>query len=403
MKSKRLPGCQDENGTGVEFQTGADSGHGDGLDGGGRTRSKVTQLVEDVEMRDGNLGQQAGLMHHTNSLARVGTLGGLTGQHDTVRTVQDGVGNIGHLSPSGTGVVCHGLEHLSGTDDRLTLDVTLGDHHLLSDKDLGGGNLDAQVTTGNHDTVSLLEDLVKVVDTLLILNLGNDLDLPALFAQDFTNVPNVASATDKRSKDHVDVVLDTELQVVPVLLGQSREVNVGLGQVDTLTRRDVTVVKTLATQGLIVYDLKHLERENTVVDIDQLAGGDHLSDVLIVDEPADMLMTNDGGYCQYKDSHVLVIATVGKLVVRGDGNLLALLDGVVLVVDGVAGTDLRSFLRGRSGMYFCKQDSRTHGVKGNGKGTAGLSTLGLTGVVNDRLVVLIGAVGEVHANNVKTG
>lgn len=210
-------------------------------------------------MRDGNFGQQAGLVHHTNSLARVGTLGGLTRQHDTVRTVQDGVGNIGHLSPSGTGVVCHGLEHLGGTDDRLTLDVTLGDHHLLSDEDLGGGNFDTQVTTGDHDTVSLLEDLVKVVDTLLVLNLGNDLDLPALFAQDFTNVPNVTSATDKRSKDHVDVVLDTELQVVPVLLGQSREVNVGLGQVDTLTRRDVTVVKTLATQGLIVYDLENLE------------------------------------------------------------------------------------------------------------------------------------------------
>jgi hypothetical protein len=44
----------------------------------------------------------------------------------------------------------------------------------------------------------------------------------------------------------------------------------------------------------------------------------------------------------------------------------------------------------------------THGVKSNGKGTALLSLLGLTGVVDDRLVVLIRAVREVHADNVET-
>jgi hypothetical protein len=44
-----------------------------------------------------------------------------------------------------------------------------------------------------------------------------------------------------------------------------------------------------------------------------------------------------------------------------------------------------------------------YGVKSNGNGTASLGLLGLTSVVNDRLVVLVRAVGEVHANNVETG
>lgn len=44
----------------------------------------------------------------------------------------------------------------------------------------------------------------------------------------------------------------------------------------------------------------------------------------------------------------------------------------------------------------------THGVKSNGKGAALLSLLGLTGVVDDGLVVLIRAVREVHADNVET-
>lgn len=44
----------------------------------------------------------------------------------------------------------------------------------------------------------------------------------------------------------------------------------------------------------------------------------------------------------------------------------------------------------------------THGVKSNGKGTALLSLLGLTGVVDNGLVVLIRTVREVHTDNVKT-
>ena len=251
------------------------------------TRSKVTQLVKDVEVRDGDLSKQTGLAHHTNSLARVGTLGGFTRQHDTVRTIEHGVGNIRHLSTGGTRVVCHGLQHLSGANDGLALDVTLGDHHLLSDEDLGGGDLDTQVTTGDHNTVGLVQDLVKVVDTLLVLNLGNDLDLLTLLAKDIADVTDVTTTTDERSKDHVDLVLNTKLQVADVLLGQSRKVDIGARQVDTLAGRDSTVVQTLATQGLLVYDFEDLEGKNTVIDIDQLAGGDHLGDVFIVKVPAE--------------------------------------------------------------------------------------------------------------------
>ena len=48
------------------------------------------------------------------------------------------------------------------------------------------------------------------------------------------------------------------------------------------------------------------------------------------------------------------------------------------------------------------EDFATYGVESNGKGTALLSLLGLTGVVDNGLVVLIRAVREVHADNVET-
>lgn len=44
--------------------------------------------------------------------------------------------------------------------------------------------------------------------------------------------------------------------------------------------------------------------------------------------------------------HILVVTGGGILLIGGDDELVALLDGNVLVVDGVTGTDLRTFLRG---------------------------------------------------------
>jgi len=112
------------------------------------------------------------------------------------------------------------LEHLGSTDDRLSSDVTLGDHHLLSHKDLTGRDLDTQITSGDHDTISLLQDLVKVGNTLLILNLDNDLDLGTFGTEDLSDLLDIITGSDEGSKDHVDIVLDTECQIGLVLFGK---------------------------------------------------------------------------------------------------------------------------------------------------------------------------------------
>lgn len=305
---RHVPGGQNYDGTGVQLQRGADGSHGAGLGGLSGARSKVTQLIEDVEVRNSNLGQQTGVGHHLDGLARVVTLGGLTRQHDTVSAVENSVGDIGNLGTSGTGVVCHGLQHLGGTDDGLALDVALGDHHLLGKEHLGGGDLNTEITTGNHDTVGLLEDLIEVVDTLLVLDLGNDLDLLTLLAEDGTDVLDVLAATNERGKDHVDLVLDTELQVGNILRGQSGEVYVSAGKVDTLTGRDVAVVQALDLEVLLINNLDHLERQNAVVDIDELSGRDHTGDVLVVEVPIKQRLSvsaADPDNCRRKNSTII--------------------------------------------------------------------------------------------------
>lgn len=80
--------------------------------------------------------------------------------------------------------------------------------------------------------------------------------------------------------------------------------------------------------------------------------------------------------------HVLLVASSSILVIGGDVQFCSSLDWEISITNSVTGTDLWAL-----------------GVKSNGELTARLNLLGFTGVVNDRLVVLVRAVGEVHANN----
>lgn len=284
-------GGEDEDGTGVLLERGGDSGHGARLGGRNGDGSESAELIEGVDVGDGDFGEQASLVHDGNGLLGVVTLGSLTGQHDTVGTVEDSVTDIRNLSTGGAGVVGHGLEHLGGANDGLAGNVALGDHHLLGDEDLGRRDLDTQISTGDHDTVGLAENVVEVVDTLLVLDLGDDLDVLAVLAENLTDGLDVVTGANEGSEDHVDAVLDTETEIGLVLLGESGKIDIGLGKVDTLLGRDLAVVDGLGADVLVVNNLKDLESEDTVIDVDDTALLDHLGDVLVVKVPGEVIST----------------------------------------------------------------------------------------------------------------
>lgn len=344
--SANLRGGQDQDGACVLLERSIDSGNGASLGGRHRDGGETSELVESADVWDSNLCNQASLVHHGDGLLWIVTLGGFTGQHDTVSTVQDGVTNIADFSTSWTWVVGHGLEHLCGANDGLASDVALGDHHLLSDEDLGRWNFDTKISTGDHDTISLLEDLVEVVHTLLVLNLGNDLDVLAILAENLADGGDVASTTDERSEDHVDSIFDTESQIVLVLLGESWQIDVGLGQVDTLTGGNLAVVDGAALEVLLVNDIKDLECEDTVIYVDGTALLDHLGDVLVVDIPIGAPGQHTVSLSPSTDClHGLVVALGSIRIVGGDGDLVTGTDGQIRISDGVSSTDLRTFLQ----------------------------------------------------------
>lgn len=195
--SRLAGGGENEDGSGVKVERGADRGHGTRLDNGDGALGQAAKLLEMADVGDGVLGLEDGLAHLTDGLVGVSTLGGLTRKHDAVSTIGNSVTNIADLSAGGPGVLDHGLEHLGSADDGLAGNVAHGNDLLLSSEHLGGGDLDTQVTTGNHDTVGLGENLSEVVETLPVLDLGDDLDVLALLAKNLTDVLDVLAATDK--------------------------------------------------------------------------------------------------------------------------------------------------------------------------------------------------------------
>lgn len=173
-------------------------------------------------------------------------------------------------------------------------------HHLLSHEHLGRRNLDSQISSSDHHTVSDGQDLIEVGDSLLVLDLDDDLDVGALGTEDLSDGEHVLGGSDERSEDHVDSVLDTESEIPLVLLGQRGKVDSGLGEVDTLSRAERSVVDGLDSK-LVSLDGENLEGKHSVVDVDQLARGGDLGDVFLKERMQTRLASTYGA-CSNKGS-----------------------------------------------------------------------------------------------------
>mmetsp|Transcript_3464 Transcript_3464/g.15235 ORF Transcript_3464/g.15235 Transcript_3464/m.15235 type:complete len:408 (+) Transcript_3464:532-1755(+) len=207
------------------------------------------------------LGVGGDCRHSGDSLLRERAVGRLAGEHRAVTTIEYGVCDVGHLCACRQRIVAHGLEHLRGADAKLARDVALGDHHLLGKSDLLGGDLHAEVAAGHHDAVGVLEDIVEVAHALLVLDLGDDLDvLSAVFIQNFANHLDVLAGLHKGHCDVVHLVHAGEfLNVLDVLLLENVELDLNAGEVAVLALAELLGVDNLALQIFLVENFHNLD------------------------------------------------------------------------------------------------------------------------------------------------
>ena len=124
---------------------------------GARTALAVLEaaLNEEVLVLERFLDTAGDAVHRGNSLNRVVTGSRLARKHDGIRTIEDGVADIGDLSTRRARVALHGVEHLRSDDDRLASLIALADDLFLDQRNVLGRDLNAEVTAGDHDAVGL--------------------------------------------------------------------------------------------------------------------------------------------------------------------------------------------------------------------------------------------------------
>ena len=115
----------------------------------------------------------------------------------------------------------HGFKHLRcGNHALAEQSASLGEL-LLDCREIDIRNFHTEVTSRDHDTVRDRADLIDMIHTRLILDLCDDIDIPAaILRQKVPKLTHIASVGHKRRGNEVNSVLDTKQQIRFILLTQ---------------------------------------------------------------------------------------------------------------------------------------------------------------------------------------
>ena len=173
-------------------------------------------------------------VHHRNRLDRVAADGGLGRQHHGIGTLVDGGGDVRRFGAGGRRRPDHGVEPLGGDDHRLAGLAAVVDDLALQHGHVLRLHLHAEVAARHHDGVGLGYDILQLLDGRRLFQLGHQ---TGAALGELAGLDQVFRPLDERQRHPVDPEIEGEFQVLPVFLGQGRDVEPLVGQVDALPVR----------------------------------------------------------------------------------------------------------------------------------------------------------------------
>ena len=209
-------GLDGRRGNGFSRRHGPVGGHDGVADG----------LIQDIVI-SGLFGIGDGSGHDLNGGFKVGRVGGFSRQHDGIGPIVDGIGDIGTFGTGRPGIGDHTFEHLGGNDHGLSGNVAFANHPLLCQKDFGTWNFHAQISPSHHDPIGFLQNVIKILQTFLVFNLANDLDVSTVVVmQEFLEILDIGSGTNKGGGDEFDSSLDPKVDnVTDILVGKGGKID----------------------------------------------------------------------------------------------------------------------------------------------------------------------------------
>jgi len=144
------------------------------------------------------------------------------------------MGHVGDLRPRRHGAVHHRLEHLRRGDHVDPGGERCRDDPLLEMGDVLERGLHPEVAPRDHHGIGRGQDPVEVLQSLRLLQLGDDRHALPRRPNRPDQPPDVLGRPDEGKRHVVDAEAESELQVVPVLPRQGRQRYFPVGQVDPL-------------------------------------------------------------------------------------------------------------------------------------------------------------------------
>ncbi len=127
----------------------------------------------------------------------------------------------------------HGLEHLSGDNDRPAGLASGARDLLLTSRHLFHRQLDAKVAASDHNAIGEFENLVELAESGRLLDLRHHAG-PA--ANKLASLGHVVVALDERQSNPVHAYARGEFEITPILLGQGRHAYHRVGKVQAFAR-----------------------------------------------------------------------------------------------------------------------------------------------------------------------
>ena len=164
------------------------------------------------------------------------TGGSFRRQHHRVGAIKNGIGHIIGLSTSRARVIDHRFQHLGGGDHRLTSHITFVDHGFLHDRHILWRGLHPQITACHHDGIRYCDNLIDMPKGFWLLDLGDDRQLATMRGQhQFDQFLDIGGFAHERQRHIIQVMLEGELQIMPVLFRNRGNLQLDIWQIDAFT------------------------------------------------------------------------------------------------------------------------------------------------------------------------
>ncbi len=157
------------------------------------------------------------------------------------------------------------MQHLRGHDHRFLVMYRLSDQYTLDTWDLLLWHFDTQVATGNHDAECHIQDLIGIVNAVLVLDLGNDLDRAVQFIQDLLNRQHILFAAYERVGNEIHIVLGRQRNEITITPGDGGQADAHPRYIDTLATSHNAIIQDTAEQ-IARSDSNHFQINLAIID-----------------------------------------------------------------------------------------------------------------------------------------